>query len=221
MAVAADGDPGLRPVPADAADETAQMAAHLDARGRLAGAQQHGDRPARRRVVDVDRQEAALVVMGIEQRELLMAVNDIHRVVDVERHRRGRGRVAGAVEIDHHAHQADQIAQARRVLPARDGRLRAQIAAGVGQSPAGQLERRIEAQPVEIVGVLIAAGDGEDAGAQDIGQEMGDPVLIAAVRDHRRAASAMPSRRSAWASSMTPPSEVIRPPSKAAVIFLR
>src|SRR3981081_194678 len=31
----------------------------------------------------------------------------------------------------------------------------------------------------------------------------------------------MPSRRSAWASSMTPPSELIRPPSKAAVIFLR
>src|SRR5216684_4371607 len=31
----------------------------------------------------------------------------------------------------------------------------------------------------------------------------------------------MPSRRSAWASNMTPPSELIRPPSKAAVIFLR
>src|SRR3954470_3637592 len=31
----------------------------------------------------------------------------------------------------------------------------------------------------------------------------------------------MPSRRSAWASNITPPSELIRPPSKAAVIFLR
>src|SRR5258708_25115947 len=31
----------------------------------------------------------------------------------------------------------------------------------------------------------------------------------------------MPSRRSAWASNMTPPSELIRPPSKSAVIFLR
>jgi hypothetical protein len=30
----------------------------------------------------------------------------------------------------------------------------------------------------------------------------------------------MPSRRSAWASNMTPPSELIRPPSKAAVILL-
>ena len=61
-----------------------------------------------------------------------MAVNDIHRIVDVERHRRGRGRIAGAVEIDHHAHQADQIAQARCILPARDSRLRAQIPTGIG-----------------------------------------------------------------------------------------
>jgi len=40
--------------------------------------------------------------------------------------------LAGAVEIDHHAHQADQIAQGRCVLPARDGRLRTQIPAGIG-----------------------------------------------------------------------------------------
>ena len=80
----------------------------------------------------MDRQKAALVVMAIEQGELLMAVNDIHRIVDVERHRRRRGRIASAVEIDHHAHQADQIAQARRVLPARDSRLRAQIPAAIG-----------------------------------------------------------------------------------------
>ena len=76
MAVAADGDPGLWPVPSDAADQAAQVTADLGARGRLAGAQQHGDRPARRRVVDMDRQEAALVVMGIEQRQLLMAVDE-------------------------------------------------------------------------------------------------------------------------------------------------
>jgi len=30
MAVALDGDPGLWPVPKDAADEAVQMAAHLD-----------------------------------------------------------------------------------------------------------------------------------------------------------------------------------------------
>ena len=39
-----------------------------------------------------------------------MAVNNIYSVVDIE-HYRLRGReVAGAVEVDHHAHQANQIA---------------------------------------------------------------------------------------------------------------
>src|SRR4051812_19612021 len=66
MAVAPNGDPGLWPVPSDAADETAQVTAHFDPRGGFAGTQQHGDRSACRRVVDVDRQKAALVVMGIE-----------------------------------------------------------------------------------------------------------------------------------------------------------
>ena len=110
----------------------AQVTADLGARGRLAGAQQHGDRTACRGVIDVDRQEAALIVIGVEQRELLMAVNDIHRIVDVERHRRRGNGVAGAVEVHHHAHQTDQIAQRRRIFPARDGWLRAQVPAGIG-----------------------------------------------------------------------------------------
>src|SRR4029079_12261917 len=69
MAVASDDDPGLWPMAADAANQPTQVTTDLGARGRLARAKQHRDRPARRRVVDMDRQEAALVVMGIEQRE--------------------------------------------------------------------------------------------------------------------------------------------------------
>jgi hypothetical protein len=59
--------------------------------------------------------------------------------------------------IDHHPHQANKVAQGWRVLPARDGGLRAQIDAGVGQPAAGELEGRIQAQPVEVVGILVAA----------------------------------------------------------------
>jgi hypothetical protein len=39
-------------------------------------------------------------------------------------------------------------------------------------------------QPVEIDGVFVAASDSKDAGAQDIGQQMDDPVRIALVGDH-------------------------------------
>ena len=69
--------------------QAAQMPAHLLARRGLAGTQDHRHRAAGRRIVDVDRQEAALVIMGVEQRQLLVAVHDVDRVVDVEHHRPG------------------------------------------------------------------------------------------------------------------------------------
>ncbi len=170
MPVAADREVGRGPMPADAADEPAQMAPHLLTRRGLAGTQQHRYRPRHCRVIDMDRQKTALVVVGIEERQLLVAVNDIKGVIDVERHRRGRRRIAGAIEIDHDTHQPGQVAQRGRILPARDGRLRAQIDPAVGQPAAGELECRIGAQPVKVVAVLITARNGEDAGAQDIGQ---------------------------------------------------
>jgi len=42
----------------------------------------------------VDRQEAAFVIMSVEQRELLMAVDDIAGIVNVERDGCGLARVA-------------------------------------------------------------------------------------------------------------------------------
>src|SRR6266480_5921617 len=130
MPVAANRDVGRGPMPADAADEPTQMAAHLLTGRRFARTQQYRYRPRHRRVIDMDRQKTALVVMGIEERELLVAVNHINSVINVERHRCGRGRIAGAIEIDHDTHQPDQVAQRGRILPARDGRLRAQIGTG-------------------------------------------------------------------------------------------
>src|SRR3546814_11685125 len=53
----------------------AQHEGDLRAVRRLAGAQDDGDRLARRGLVDVDRLEAAAVVAGVEQRELLRTVD--------------------------------------------------------------------------------------------------------------------------------------------------
>ena len=72
--VAAKQDARHRPAGSDTAHEPAQMSANLDARGRLAGTQDDRDRPALLGVIDMDRQKAALVVVGVEQRELLMAM---------------------------------------------------------------------------------------------------------------------------------------------------
>jgi hypothetical protein len=62
----------------------------------------------------------------------------------------------------------------------------------------GQLEAGVAAQVVEVVGVLVAAGDRQDARPQDVGQRMDDPRWVARVGDQRRqpiAEAELPLRR--------------------------
>ena len=183
MTVASDQDAGLRPAGADAADEAAQVGSHLRAGRRLAGAQHDRDGAAALRVVDVDRQETALVVMRVEQRQLLVAMNHVARVVDVERHRLRLPRVGVHPGIDERIAEPDHVAQARERSRAATG-----SAANTGRprcraAAAGELEGGIGSKRVEIVGVLIAAADGEDASPDHVGEAVGDPRRIATVRD--------------------------------------
>ena len=91
----------------------------------------------------------------------------------------------------------------------------------IGQPSTSEFEGGIGAQEVEIVAVLIAAGDRQHARSQHILDRVRDVRGIA--RSEIRAASVLARvrRRSARASSMTPLSEESRPPSNAAVTFLR
>jgi len=63
--------------------------------------------------------------------------------------------------------------------------LRGEVAAALRQPPAGQFERRVFTQIVQVIAVGIAAGDGEDAGAQDVRHGVGDQSRVAMVRDDR------------------------------------
>jgi hypothetical protein len=78
MAVAPDVDLGCGPVCADATDGPAQMAAHFLAGRRLAWPQNDRDGAPCRGIVDMNRQEAAIILMRVEQRELLVT-NARHR----------------------------------------------------------------------------------------------------------------------------------------------
>jgi hypothetical protein len=69
---------------ADAPNQAAQMGSHFLAVRGLAGAQDGDDAVPGGRVIDMDRQEAVLIVMGIEQRQLLMTMHCIGGVVDIE-----------------------------------------------------------------------------------------------------------------------------------------
>ena len=112
-----------------------------------------------------------------------MPMHDIGRIVDVEGDGGRRAGIAGTIEIDHGVGHAHHLAQGRRVLPARHRRLRAWITAAVGQAVAGQLKGGIGAQVVEVVGVLIAAGNGKNARAQDVIDAVGHQGGVARVRN--------------------------------------
>ena len=88
-------------------------------------------------------------------------------------------------QVHQHSTQADDSLQVGQVLQSRAGRLRAQIRPAVGQPPAGKLEGRIAAQQVEVVGILVAAGDGEDAGAQNVGHRVLHARRITWIVDRR------------------------------------
>jgi hypothetical protein len=88
-------------------------------------------------------------------------LHDIAGVVDVEGDGRGLAFIRVHPLVDQRIAQSDRILQRRRILQPRQGRLRTKIAARVGQPPAGQLERWIGAQKIQIVGILVAAGNGK------------------------------------------------------------
>jgi len=73
------------------------------------------------------------------------------------------------------------VGEARHVLQPAHGWLRTQLVAAFRRPPHRQLEQRVEAQAVAVVGVLVAAGDGQHPKAQHLGQAMGNQSWIAPV----------------------------------------
>ena len=70
------------------------------------------------RVIDMDRQKAPLIIMGVEQRQLLMTMHGVGGVVDIKRDRLGRTSVTLAPQIHQGVCQPDQSAQVGSILPA-------------------------------------------------------------------------------------------------------
>jgi hypothetical protein len=88
--------------------------------------------------------------------------------------------------IDQRISQPDRVLQRGRILQPPQRRLRTKIAARIGKPPAGQFERWIGAQKIQIVGILIAAGNGEDAGADHIRERVDDPRGLTTIREAAR-----------------------------------
>ncbi len=110
MAVATHRDLDPRPVPPDAADDAPQDPRRFLAGRPFARPQQRQHRLARGRVEDMDGLKAVLAVMGVEQRQLLAAVDRIGGVVDVEHDALGHALEAVAEQIGHRQPHARQRA---------------------------------------------------------------------------------------------------------------
>ena len=135
----------LRPVPPDARDDMLEDGAHFHPGRRLALAQDHRHRLAAGAFVDMDRQKAALVVVRVEQRQLLLPCT-ASNVSSMSRTIEAGARVAGAEQVDHRPHHPRDLDPARRVLQPRHGRLRAQRLAALRGPTQRHLEHRIVAQ---------------------------------------------------------------------------
>src|SRR4029453_18818818 len=102
----------------------------------------------------------ALVVMRVPERELLAAVSRAECVVDIEDLFR-TGRHVRTALVDQDTGESCRIRLPRRILQTRDRRLRCERCSTLGRPPDGELQQRIVAQMVEVIAVLVAAGDGE------------------------------------------------------------
>ena len=81
--------------------------------------------------------------MGVEQRQLLLAVHHVVGIVDVEHDRGRRAGVAATEQIDEAGTDPVQRPGIGEVLQARDGRLARNVAAGLRRTLAGDQQRRV------------------------------------------------------------------------------
>ena len=131
----------------------------------------------------MDRLEAGAIVVCVEQRQLLLAVNRIVCVVDVEHDARRRSSEAAAKDIDLAKPDPRQRSPAGEVLQSRQRRLAHQVGAGLRASADGDLQRGIGAQRIDVVAVLVAGSDHQHPRRHHLGVAVPDAGRIALVTE--------------------------------------
>jgi hypothetical protein len=140
----------------------------------------------------MDRQKAALVMVGVEQRELLPAVRRIAGVVDVEHDPLRHLLEAVAEQLDHGGHHARERGDAGQVLQPAHSRLGAQVRPALRQPPDRHLEGRVDAQRLAVVRVGIAGRDQQHPKADHLDQRVAHPFRRARIGQAMRQALGEP-----------------------------
>jgi hypothetical protein len=130
--------------------------------------------------------------MSVPERELLIAVHDIARVIDIQRHRRRWGRIAGTVNADHRDHHPGQFTRGRCILPAAHRRLAGQPRARSRQLAQRQAEARSSRRASRSASSI--ATHREHTGTQNVIEAMDHPRRVTRIGDARSKLPADPHR---------------------------
>jgi len=127
-----------------------------------------------------------LAVGAVEKTELLLAVGGVVGGIEIEQNLPALAHLVAAETdelLDQSVVEVDQVAGARRVLPAAEGGLRAQRVAEflIGDD----LQHRIVAQAVGIVRVFVAGHDLVDALSQQFERVVTDAVIFPRIAEQR------------------------------------
>ena len=134
------------------------------ARRPLSGAQDRRHRLPGCRLKDQDRLKAIPAARRVEETELLPAVHEVCRVIDVQHDLTRRAGEAVAKGIDHAQPHPGQHPPADRILQPRQGWLRGQPHIGLRRLLAEHLQRRIVTQHIKVITVLMSARNRANAG---------------------------------------------------------
>jgi hypothetical protein len=112
--------------------------------------------------IDVDGHIAVVAVIGIEKSQLLTAVSQIIRIIDIEDYALWRFAVGLDKHIDKHFCNSIKVGARDTVLKAAYGRLTGQCRLIIGQSLSGYFHYRIFPQLFAVISILITAGNLEN-----------------------------------------------------------
>ena len=125
--------------------------------------------------------EAGAVVVGIEKRQLLLAVRGIIGVVDVEHNAMWRPRKAPAIKIDLAEADACERAPVGQVLEPRERRLAHQVGTAFGRPADRDLQGWIALESINIVTVLVAGRDHHHPCCRHLGVAVSNAARVALV----------------------------------------
>ena len=191
MAVAAPDDAGPAPMSPQTLRYVLDDRPHLRALRGAGRAQQRHHRRAAPGVIDVHRGEAALVVMGVPECQLLAAMRGAERVVDIQDRLPARLHGGGEL-VEESRGEPCRFDLARRVFQAADGRLRGQCRTTLRTAADRKFHQRVVPQPVKVDRIFMPARNRSGPRHHHLEHRVPYPVGIAAIRHRFRQPPAYP-----------------------------